>query len=205
MKISAIDRIESPTDLATMPMTIRQRSAALPACALILVSTLSIGALLLPVTMIAVQGATDPRSAAAIMDRPATAGLLLAGLLVAVGLLAIPLRAGLTRLGHRAAVQLVRDRVAVEDRSLIGGRRWEASLREFTGVTHHIRATLSGPRHEIILVHPDRNKDILLNLSARPPQHGAEQFASLLDLDVIHASVLYGRRAAGLVMQPAAA
>ena len=194
MKISAIDRVETPTDFSISPVTIKQTSATLPACVQILVTALAITGLMVPAVLIAVQGATDPRSAAAFLDRPFSAVMLAVGLLLAVSLCAVPLRAALLRLNQRGVVSLVRDRIRVEDRGLIGRRRWEATLGEFTGVTHHIRATLSGARHEIILVHSDRSKDVLLNLSARAPEQGAEQFARLLGLNVVHASVLYSRR-----------
>ena len=74
---------------------------------------------------------------------------------------------------------------------------------------------MSGARHEIILVHPDHRKHVLLSLGFRVPEYGAEQFARLLGVNVIPASVLYGRRAApanpatpaeaSLVLQPKAA
>ena len=194
MRIAAIDRIETLSEPSVLPLTIKQHSATLPACALVLVSTLSIVALLMPIALVASHSLTDAHSAAMVMDRPATTAAVLAALLCAVGARVLPLRAGLGGMRLHRAVRLAHDTITVEDDGLFGQSSWHAPFSQFTGVTHHIRATLSGPRHEIILVHPDRNKDVLLNLSPRSPEQGAEQFARVLGLDVIHAGVLYGRR-----------
>ena len=203
MRIAAIDRIEAPGQCAGLPLNLKQHSAMLPACALVLVSGLSIVALMLPVVLIAMHSLTDARLAAVVIERPVISAGLLAGLLLAVGLMLLPFRAGLLRMRQCRDVRLAHDTIMVEDHSLFGLSRWHAPISQFAGVTHHIRATLSGPRHEIILVHRDRGKDVLLNLSARSPEQGAEQFARWLGLDVIHASVLYGRRSkAGAPLEP---
>ena len=195
MHIAAIDRIDVPKSWSGLPLTLTQTSSRLSAVTLVSVSSLSIAALIMPLAVMSLHATSNPRALAAIVERPVSATVLALGLALAITLLAIPLAAGLSRMRRSRAVRLGGDRITVDDRSLFGGRRhWEAPLSQFTGVTHHIRATLSGPRHEIILVHPDHRKDVLLNLSARAPEHGADQFASLLRLDVIHAGVLYGRR-----------
>lgn len=194
MQIAVIDNVEISSDFSTFPFTIKQSSALLPACAQVLVSTLSISSLLIPVTLIAIHGLTDPQGAQGIVDRPFSSVLLAIGLLVAVGLLAIPLRSGLNRLRQRGAIRVGLDHVTVEQQGLIGRKSWEASFDQFAGVTHHIRASLSGARHEIILVHPDPRKNVLLNLSHRAPERGADQFAQLFGVKVIPASVLYSRR-----------
>ena len=194
MQIKAIDSVEIPADATRLPLTITQSSAILPAFALVLVSGVSIAGLLLPVTLIAAHSFADPRSAAAILDRPMSSTMLLAGLVIALGLLTIPFRAGLKRLRQRCAVQLAGDHVAVRQQGLIVLRSWSAPYSHFAGVTHHIRATLSGARHEIILVHPDHRKHVLLNLGSRTPEIGADQFARLLGMQVLPASVLYDRR-----------
>jgi hypothetical protein len=98
-------------------------------------------------------------------------------------------------------VRLSADWVTVETAGLGVSHRWQAPVAQFAGVTHHIRATLSGARHEIILVHPSRDKDVLLAISARPPAQGVDHYAGLLGIGVVPASVLYGRRA----IRPAAA
>jgi hypothetical protein len=101
------------------------------------------------------------------------------------------LRSGLLRLGGDAVVHMADGLVTVERRGLLGPTRWSAPLSQFCGVTHHIRATLSGPRHEIILIHPEPARDVLLHISSRHPSEGADHYARLLGLPEMAPRELY--------------
>ena len=194
MRIAAIDRIETSQPAGQLPHEFHLSSKPLSAWTLITISLLAIAALLMPVGMIAVEAMEHPEALSVISKNPWSAVLLATGLCVALVLLAFPLRAGLSRLSGRRTVRLGDGIVSVEDVRVLGTRRWSAPVQEFCGVTHHIRATLSGPRHEIILVHPDRSKDVLLQLASRAPQPGADHYAAMLGVPEIHAKELYGRR-----------
>lgn len=60
-----------------------------------------------------------------------------------------------------------------------------------SGVTHHVRASLAGSRHELILVNPEREKSILLSVAPRTSQAEAERVAALLGPRQISPSELY--------------
>ena len=64
-------------------------------------------------------------------------------------------------------------------------------LASFAGVAHHVRASLSGTRHELILVHPDREKSVLLSLAAKVAQAEVDRVAALLGHKEISPGVLY--------------
>ena len=68
---------------------------------------------------------------------------------------------------------------------------WSAPLGAFTGLAHHLRASLSGTRHELILVHPEREKSVLLCLADTLAQQEVERVATLLGHKEIPSSVLY--------------
>ncbi len=59
------------------------------------------------------------------------------------------------------------------------------------GVVHHVRASLSGTRHELILVHPQREKSVLLSLADKMPQSEVDRVAALLGQKVVPPSELY--------------
>jgi hypothetical protein len=68
---------------------------------------------------------------------------------------------------------------------------WSAPLASYTGVAHHVRASLSGARHELILVHPVWEKSILLSVAPRTSQSEVERVASLLGHKEIPPAELY--------------
>lgn len=211
MRIAAIDRIEVSVTTQGIPVEFQQHPAKLKAAALIALSTAAIATMLAPPTLIAIDLVNSPHALAALIERPMSTVLLAVGVMVCLALLYFPLRAGLSRLGSGSNVRLEHGMVTVDDFGLTGSRRWSLPFNQFCGVSHHIRATLSGPRHEIILVHPDRSKDVLLQLGNRAPEPGADHFARLLGLPEVHAKELYGRRtiqsaqSRGLGLQAAAA
>lgn len=211
MRIADIDHIVS-MPAATHSQRILQTAAPLAAASLLVVSGLASAAILAPFGIVAAHAASDPGALAAIAERPGSAALLVCGLAIGLGIAAVPLRAALARLSRRTIVTFEGTRVAVEERGLAGTTRWSAPTKDFKGIAHHVRATLSGPRHELILVHPDRSKDILLQLSARPGELTLEHFSRMLGLAEIPARELYGRRRttgtlprARLELRPAAA
>jgi hypothetical protein len=64
------------------------------------------------------------------------------------------------------------------------------------GLAHHIRASLSGARHEIVLVHPDRARSVLLAFDAQVREADLKAMAAQLGLPVVPASLIYGGRLA---------
>jgi hypothetical protein len=211
MRIAAIDRIDVSTTTQGIPVEFQQHPAKLKAVALVALSTAAVATMLAPPTLIAIDLTTNPQAMTALAERPLSTVLLAVGVLVCLALLYFPLRAGVSRLGTRSSVRLEHGMITVDEFGLTGHRQWSLPFNQFCGVSHHIRATLSGPRHEIILVHPDRARDVLLQLGNRAPEPGADHFAKLLGLPEVHAKELYGRRriqsaeARGVDLQAAAA
>jgi hypothetical protein len=82
--------------------------------------------------------------------------------------------------------------VTVREVGALRSRAWTAPLSEFAGVAHHIRSTLSGLRHELVLVHRVRGKSVLLLQTANAvPQATLERAAALLALPQVSAGELY--------------
>jgi hypothetical protein len=62
---------------------------------------------------------------------------------------------------------------------------------------------LSGTRHELILVHPEREKSVLLSVAPRTSEGEVDRVATLLGHKVIPPSELYRFKALWLRMTPA--
>jgi len=117
-------------------------------------------------------------------------------ILLAIGLCTVlfvlPLRRLLARAGATRVVEIAAGTVAVTDRGLFRARAWSAPLAGYRGVAHHVRTGLSGVRHELILVHAEPARHVLLAIAPRLSVETLARTASLLGLTVIQARELYG-------------
>jgi hypothetical protein len=194
MRIAAISGVEMTVDPVRASAEFSLSTRKLQAGLLVGMSLGAMLGLLLPVGLIATDALANPAVLNSLAEHPGSAALLSAGIILGLGLLTFPLRAGLARLSSSGRVEMADGQVKVERTGLFARERWSAPLSEFCGVTHHIRATLSGPRHEIILVHPEPEKDVLLHLTSRHPQEGADYYARLLGLPELPPRHLYNKR-----------
>ena len=193
MRIAAVSKVDMTVDPVRASAEFNMFTRKLQAGVLIALSLAGMVGLLLPVGLIAVDAASNPQVLNSLSEHLGSAALLASGVFVGIALLTFPLRSGLARLSCSGRVEMADGMVHVERRGLVAPERWSAPLAQFCGVTHHIRATLSGPRHEIILVHPEPSKDVLLHVAHRHPQDGADHFARLLGLPELPPRELYNR------------
>ncbi|MEL6374344.1 MAG: hypothetical protein AAFR04_10290 [Pseudomonadota bacterium] len=125
-------------------------------------TVLALAAAPLVLSTAVVAGAADP--SALLAARPWSSGLIAAGLLLWGAFLGLPAIRMLARLGHQRTIHLLNDAVAIHERHLLWGeRRWQVPHRDFAGVAHTMRAGLSGVRHELMLVHDDRRKSVVVH------------------------------------------
>jgi|LNFM01.1.fsa_nt_gb hypothetical protein len=193
MRIAAVSKVDMIVDPVRASAEFNMSTRKLQAILLVGLSLAAMLGLLFPVGLIAYDAISNPSVVNSIIEHPGSAALLAAGVFVGLAVLIIPLRAGLARLSSSGRVEMADGMVSVERRGIFAPERWSVPLAEFCGVTHHIRATLSGPRHEIILVHPEPSKDVLLAVAHRHPQEGADHYARLLGLPELQPRELYNR------------
>lgn len=188
MNIAAIDRVETSSnpDAGVELAQFSSRTSALFLLGLALPVTV---ALLTPFALIG----TNPEAVATLIERPGSAAMLGVGLIVAALALVYCLRAGCERLSGRRLVSIRAGRIIVEERNLFGVRRWTQPIASYAGVAHHIRASLSGTRHEIVLVHAKPGHDVLLSVAPRAPVTSATEVARQLGLPEIEAKQIYKR------------
>jgi hypothetical protein len=121
------------------------------------------------------------------------ADALLAGFGVAlfVSLFGLPFSRAIKALVSKRTVRIEAGVVTVEDRGLLGLSTWTLPLTAYHGVAHVVRTSLSGARHELVLVHPSRSRRVLLCASDKLSETDLDQASQLLSLPRVPANDLY--------------
>lgn len=202
------DSVSPQLSLDTLPVAFAERSSQ---------STLVLKALLLgpvsllgaaPLVMIGIDTIAAPASASAATVSPIVAAQLLAALIVWTALFIIPLGKVCARLGRSRTVLIDRDIVQLTTRGLLSRRHDIIRLGSYRGLTHRVRTTLSGARHEIVLVHPRPEYSVLLAVGDRISDARVAQVAFTFGLPEISAKDMHvrrSRRPAFQMQQPIAA
>ncbi len=135
--------------------------------------------------------APHPEGLNLLADKPTAMLKLALAVSLTVTVAWLPIRALFWRLGRHRTVAFHPTQVHVHDQGLLGETKWSAPFSSFTGVVHHVRATLSGAHHELFLVHPDPARTILLHTASKIPQSTINHYSSLVALPELAARELY--------------
>ena len=150
-------------------------------------------ALLFPLLLLAFHVLTDPAARAVLAEQPGSAVQLTLAVAFWAVLFAWPVKRALDALTHSRSVRIEDGAVRVADRSLSGARNFIAPLASYSGLAHHVRASLSGTRHELILVHPNRDWSVLVMISDRMTQPEIDRLAQILRQQEVPSRELYRR------------
>lgn len=202
MRVTIYDRVEPPVP-AELPLHLAQTCSQRAATAfLVLVVPAALGGTLAALTLV-FQTMLAPAARAVIEEHPALGIEMLAALGFLIYLVALPTRRLIARLTTTRSVEIAHGFVRVTEGGNFRSWTWVAPLASFTGVAHHVRASLSGTRHELILVHPMREKCVLLSVAARTSQGEVDRVATLLGHKEIPPSELYRFKTLWQGMKPA--
>lgn len=191
MRIAQFDTVTPRFCEQTLPCRLVQRGSPLGA-ALVLALLLPVAVLLvIPFAMLMAQIAAEPATRSAIADHPAAAVQIALGIALLAILIGWPVRALIDRLGRYRIVELEHGLVTVTDSGLFSRCTWSEPIDHYLGLAHNVRTTNAGPRHELILVHPQRRAHILLAISDRMSDAEVAEAAARLDLPVVPAHALY--------------
>ncbi len=127
----------------------------------------------------------------AMMMHPTVAFELAVALAFWVGLIIWPLRNILISLISDRLVDIRDGEVKVVDRTAFSTTVWQMPLAGYEGVALHNRSSLSGVRQEAILVHPDRNRSIILMAAEHIGAREIEELCAMLSLPAVPAGRLY--------------
>jgi len=172
-----------------LPLTIDQKSSRASALVVLALIVPPLCAVILPVALVLVLAAQDVWEA--MRSKPLAVATLAMGLVVWAALFLIPAKRIIQRRWNHRSVRITIERVTVSDSGLFGSKLWTAPLVEFRGITHHVRATLSGVSHELILVHSLADRSVLLHAADGIARSTIERAVALLCLPEIPARELY--------------
>ena len=147
--------------------------------------------LLLPFLLVAERLAADEAFRATVMARPGVAMQMATGLAFWTLLFAWPLKRLAESFARMRTVRVDADRISVMDSGLFRHSLWEAPISEFSGLAHNIRSSLSSVRHELVLVHPDLDRCVLLAIAPRFTQAEIDLMCSLLVCREVQSHALY--------------
>lgn len=191
MQRRGFEVIEVSGDLDRLPITIRQtnsKMAKLPG--LFLMSALA-ALIVLPQLGFAIYALTSADVRAALVLHPITAVELALALVFWVGLIIWPLRNILIALISDRLVDIRDGTVKVIDRTPFSTTLWDMPLASFEGVALHTRTSLSIVRQEAVLVHPNKNRSIILMAAERIGGQEFDRLCQALSLPVVPAGRLY--------------
>jgi hypothetical protein len=190
MRVAIFDRVEPPAPIefpCRLTATCSHRAAAMllilifPALLLVCFSA----------TMLIVNAALLPEARAVVARHPVLGFEVLLAIALIGCLLGLPAKRLFARLTLAHEVAIDAASVTVTERSRFRTKTWSQPLSSYTGLAHHVRASLSGVRHELILVHPEREKSVLVSLAERISQAEVDRVALLMAQKEIPASALY--------------
>jgi hypothetical protein len=134
------------------------------------VSALSMGLTLFGgMILVASQALSEPEALNLALARPMATLQIVAGLLLLATLLLVPVRRLLARVGRTGLIEIDDRFVRVRENGLLVERSFTEPLAAYEGAAHRIRTTISGVQHEVILVHSDARRDVILALEAAKP------------------------------------
>ena len=97
----------------------------------------------------------------------------------------------LPRMRRKRLVTVTAEQVSVIETGLTGARSWRLPVGAYRGITHHVRASAGVVNHEIILVHGNPDRSVLLHTAPIVNQTSLDHFSGLLRLPVIAAREVY--------------
>jgi hypothetical protein len=198
MRFDRFDRVDVADTNGSLPLKSNQDSASVGQTVKFGLLAMLAASIVTPLYGLAIYGLSDGAVRQQIAERPLVALQIAIALAFWAFLFGWPLKQLFSRLVARRTVQISEAGVAVADRHAFGATRWKAPLDEYLGIAHHIRSSLSGNRHEVVLVHPDRRKSVSLMIAEHISEQDLVRFAALLRMPQIPATdIARLRRRAG--------
>ena len=183
--------------IASLPMTLDQSVSVVSIAIAGTFVAIAAAVLLAPFGLVVELAAIDPATFLQIAQRPATAIQLALALVIGISFVAIPLRRLLGRARAPRRIVISESQVTASNHWLGEARGWREPLTSYKGVAHHVRTTLSGAQHEIVLIHDQPSKSVVLHIADRIEQQQVDAVAALLNVAEISPRDVYRQARAG--------
>jgi len=190
MRIAAFDTLLPADPIAALPARLLQTSSRTTSAIQLAVGAALIATMAAPFALIASVAVEQASVREIVMARPGACLQIAIGLSLWTALFALPLKRVVARFTSRE-VTMTENSVHVLERHPYGASAWTEPLSAYRGLAHHIRTSVSGTRHELILVHPQRRRSVLLAFADRIHQSEVDRLRLLLGVPEIHARELY--------------
>jgi hypothetical protein len=191
MQRQSFEVIEVSDGAYRLPITLRQSNSKLARLPGLFLMIALAALVVAPQLGFAAYAFASSEVRVAMMNHPAIALELAVALAFWIGLVVWPLRNILIALISDRVVDIRDGEVKVVDHTLFSTTQWHMPLATYEGVALHVRSSLSGVRHEAILVHPDRNRSIILMTAERIGAQEIEELCQILNLPSVPAGRLY--------------
>lgn len=142
---------------------------------------------------VALAASGEPAVLDVLSERPLASVQIAAGLALWAALFIVPATRAIAMLWRERVVAIDGGMVEISDRRLTGLQTVRAPISEYCGVAHHIRASLSGLTHEIVLVHEKPCLTVTLAAAERVTQAQLDAVKSLFKLPEISPRAIYER------------
>lgn len=186
MRIAAIDRMTpSMPDFSAASIRIEQVPAR-RTTGFLLAALIALAAILLsPLYLIATAALADQGVRETVTIRPLALVQIMTGMAFWIILLGFPIYRLIDTLTRSRTIEIASGSVTVTEHAFGGTKVWTAPLLAFHGLAPYLRASLSGVRHELILIHPDRRRSLLVAMAPRLLQSDVDRIAAVFRLRVL--------------------
>jgi len=134
---------------------------------------------------------TSPATRSVLIEHP----MIAVELAVAAGFWAFlvlwPLRSIVLTVFRERSIEIADGAIRVVDRNPFSTTGWHLPLAAYDGLAHHVRSSLSGIRHEAVLVHSRRDRTVTLAAAPVIGKREITELCRLLQLPEVPSSRLY--------------
>jgi hypothetical protein len=188
MRAAAFETIQPNTAITSLPTMLHQTPSRVSPWLMIGLALPAAVAVIAPFTLIAVHAAQEPSLLTDQVERSAILGL---ALMVWTCVFVWPIAARAKQSAAERRIVIDAASVTVWEKGLFGATTWSEPLHAYTGIAHHVRSSLSGTRHELLLIHADPARALLLRTAAQITQAEIDHLTMLLGCREIAPQVFY--------------
>lgn len=137
---------------------------------------------------------SKPEAVSRALAQPLTTVQIVLGMLMVSALLLVPARRLVAGIGRAGIVEIDGNVVQVAEKGLLSARKFSEPLDAYRGIAHRIRTSVSGIHHELVLVHPDARRDVVIALDGMDASMTPAAVIARLGLPEITGGELVRRR-----------
>lgn len=118
--------------------------------------------------LITTEALSKPDALNLALAQPVATLQIVTGVMLLAALVLVPVRRLIAGMGG-GSIEIDGGIVRVAERGLFSSRSFNEPLDAYSGIAHRVRTTLSGLHHELVLVHPDARRDVVIVLDRMAP------------------------------------